>query len=170
GAAVAAPPAKLLTEAELTKLAVAAMKAKLKGDKATHARLTEEARVGREANAAAAAAAASAAPPARWKPGQDDVSPGGTVGGTVTSSLPRQGGNGVGGGRKEGGGAEDEEELEVVTAFDENGRPVRTGGAALMREDMRTGARKGKLKKVGGRWAEQKDESVADFVRREREQ
>lgn len=31
-------------------------------------------------------------------------------------------------------------------------------------------ARKGRLKKVGGRWAEQKDESVADFVRREREQ
>ena len=40
-----APPTtgrKLLTEAELTKLAVAAMKAKLKGDTATHARLTEE--------------------------------------------------------------------------------------------------------------------------------
>lgn len=33
---------KLLSEAELTKLAVAAMKAKLKGDKATHARLIEE--------------------------------------------------------------------------------------------------------------------------------
>lgn len=33
---------KLLTEAELTKLAVAAMKAKLKGDAATHARLMEE--------------------------------------------------------------------------------------------------------------------------------
>lgn len=31
-------------------------------------------------------------------------------------------------------------------------------------------ARKGKLKNVGGRWAEQKGESVADFVRREREQ
>lgn len=41
-AAVAAPPAKSLTEAQLTKLAVAAMKAKLKGDKATHARLIEE--------------------------------------------------------------------------------------------------------------------------------
>lgn len=33
---------KLLTEVELTKLAVAAMKAKLKGDAATHARLMEE--------------------------------------------------------------------------------------------------------------------------------
>lgn len=31
-------------------------------------------------------------------------------------------------------------------------------------------ARKGKLKKAGGRWAEHKDESVADFVRREREE
>lgn len=31
-------------------------------------------------------------------------------------------------------------------------------------------ARKGKLKSVGGRWAENEGESVADFVRREREQ
>ena len=43
-AAVVAPAGKVLSEAELTKLAVAAMKAKLKGDKATHARLTEEVR------------------------------------------------------------------------------------------------------------------------------
>ena len=41
-ASVVAPAAKVLSEAELTKLAVAAMKAKLKGDQATHARLTEE--------------------------------------------------------------------------------------------------------------------------------
>lgn len=41
-------PKKLLTEAELTKLAVAAMKAKLKGDKASHARLIEEVRLGVE--------------------------------------------------------------------------------------------------------------------------
>lgn len=32
----------------------------------------------------------------------------------------------------------DEEEEEVLTTFDENGRPVRTGEAALMREDLRT--------------------------------
>lgn len=98
-------------------------------------RLDVQARIGREANTAAAAAAAAAASPARWKPGQDHTGPGGTVGGTVDgvpSGLRRQGGDAD---KKE----DAEEELEVVTAFDENGRPVRTGGAALMREDMRTG-------------------------------
>lgn len=38
-------------------------------------------------------------------------------------------------------GREDEElgeEVEVVTSFDERGRPIKTGDAALMREDMRT--------------------------------
>ncbi|CAN0448813.1 unnamed protein product, partial [Ectocarpus sp. 12 AP-2014] len=171
GKAKATPTAKkLLTEAELTKLAVAAMKAKLKGDKASHARLTEEARAGREANAAAAVAAAAAAP---WKPGQenddDNAAPGGTVGGAPRKTVPK-GGNKK---KKEDGregDEEGEEELEVVTPFDENGRPIRTSGAALMREDLRAGARKGKLKKAGGRWAEHKGESVADFVRREREE
>ncbi|CAN0262339.1 unnamed protein product, partial [Scytosiphon promiscuus] len=162
--AKAAPPAKPLTEAELTKLAVAAMKAKLKGDKATHARLTEEVRKPRLWRSFHLACFSLATYGLRFEPGQDDSSAGGTVGGNSDSQWP-----GGRGGRDEGRG-EDAEELEVVTAFDENGRPVKTGGAALMREDMRTGARKGKLKKVGGRWAEQKDESVADFVRREREQ
>lgn len=35
---------EVMSEAKLTKLAVAAMKAKLKGDKVAHARLTEEVR------------------------------------------------------------------------------------------------------------------------------
>lgn len=101
-----------------------------------------QARLGREAIAAAAAGSAVSpeasvrtASPARWKPELDPKE--------AEESDGRRGGEGRHGkgeaekrvGKEEGG----DDEVEIVTGFDENGRPLRVGKAELMREDLKSG-------------------------------
>lgn len=112
-------------------------------------------RAGREAAAAAAAVETAAAhpdsqtPSVKWKPGQDveDTPSQGRLGSRTRSAVV-----GVKGRKKDGADErdgeksnddeeedEEKEEVEIVTTFDDRGRPVRAAAAPLMREDLRTG-------------------------------
>lgn len=101
-----------------------------------------QARLGREAIAAASAGSAvspqasvSTASPARWKPGLDPKK-------TEESGGQRGGEERHGDGEAEkrvGIEGDGEDEVEIVTGFDENGRPLRAGKAELMREDLKSG-------------------------------
>lgn len=126
-------------------------------------------KAGREANAAAAAVAekqvsATVPPSVRWKPGQDsdndsdNDSDKGTGDDTTGRVLlgKRRGEKGAGrdgarrressrGGVKDqkeqelGDDDEEADEVEVVTMYDDRGRPVKATTAPLMREDLKSG-------------------------------